>query len=130
MRILKSGSQKFGINLLVDKIQCNATIENWGHLESTCGGWAHHHNGVYKAQKENLQSIVTDLDTQAEFRTLTNDERNQLESARDDLIKLLREEELKYYQRAKVTDILLGDNNTRYFIWLQMANIVRNISSP
>ena len=40
---------------------------------------------------------------------------NQLESARDDLIKLLREEELKYYQRAKVTDVLLGDNNTRYF---------------
>ena len=70
---------------------------------------------MYKAQKENLQSIVTDLDTQAEFRTLTNDERNQLESARDDLIKLLREEELKYYQRAKVTDVLLGDNNTRYF---------------
>ena len=43
-----------------------------------------------------------------------------MESARDDLIKLLREEELKYYQRAKVTDILLGDNNTRYF--LMVAN--------
>ena len=55
------------------------------------------------------------LDTQAETRTLTNEERNQLESARGDLIKLLREEELKYYQRAKVTDVLLEDNNTRYF---------------
>ena len=40
---------------------------------------------------------------------------NHLETARDDFIKLLREEELKYYQRAKVNDILLGDNNTRYF---------------
>jgi len=66
---------------------------------------------VYKAQKENLQSVVTNLDIQAEIRTLTEEERNQLESARDDLIKLLREE-LKYYQRAKVTDVLLGDNNT------------------
>ena len=55
------------------------------------------------------------LDMQAEIRTLTDEERNQLESARDDLIKLLREEELKYYQWAKVTDVLLGDNNTRYF---------------
>ena len=37
MMILKSGSQKFGINQLADKTQCNAGIENWGHLESTCG---------------------------------------------------------------------------------------------
>ena len=55
---------------------------------------------------------MTNLDTQAEIRTLMDEERNQLESARDELIKLLREEELKYYQRAKVTDVLLGDNNT------------------
>ena len=122
MRILKSGSQKFGINLLVDKIQCNATIENWGHLESTCGGWAHHHNGVYKAQKENLQSVVTNLDIQAEIRTLTEEERNQLESARDDLIKLLQEEELKYYQRAKVLTFFWGIITLNTFIWLQMAN--------
>ena len=67
---------------------------------------------MYKTQKENLQSVVTNLDTQAEIKTLTDEERNQLESARDDLIKLLQEEELKYYQRAKVTDVLLGDNNT------------------
>ena len=78
-------------------------------------GWAHHHHGLYKAQKENLQSVVSNLDIQAEIRTLTDEERNQLESARDDLIKLLQEEELKYYQWAKVTDGLLGDNNTRYF---------------
>jgi len=68
---------------------------------------------VYKAQKENLQAVVTNLDTQAETRLLKDEERNHLETARDELIKLLREEELKYYQRAKVNDILLGDNNTR-----------------
>jgi len=70
---------------------------------------------VYKAQKDNLQAVVTNLDTQAETRLLKDEERNHLETARDELIKLLREEELKYYQRAKVNDILLGDNNTRYF---------------
>ena len=70
---------------------------------------------MYKAQKENLQSVVSNLDIQAEIRTLTDEERNQLESARDDLIKLLQEEELKDYQRAKATDVLLGDNNTQYF---------------
>ena len=51
----------------------------------------------------------------AETRTLSDGERETLESARDDLIKLLREEELKFYQRAKATNVLLGDNNTRYF---------------
>jgi len=59
--------------------------------------------------------MVTSLDTLTEARVLTDDERTQLEVARDGLIKLLREEELKFYHRAKVTDVLLGDSNTRYF---------------
>ena len=45
---------------------------------------------------------------------LSDGERETLESARDDLIKLLMEEELKFYQWAKATDVLLGDNS-RYF---------------
>ena len=45
----------------------------------------------------------------------SEEERNQLEIDRDDLIKLLRKEELKFYQRAKTTDVLFGYNNTQYF---------------
>jgi len=86
-----------------------------GALRKHLRGWARHHHGVYKAQKENLQKVVTNLDTQAEIRNLSQGERDQLETARDDLIKLLWEEELRFYQRAKATDVLLGDNNTRYF---------------
>ena len=41
-----------------------------------------------------------------------------METARDDLIKLLREEELRFYQQAKATGVLLGDNNTRYFLMI------------
>ena len=55
------------------------------------------------------------MDTIAENRLLIDGEREQLETARDNMAKLLREEELKLYQRAKATDVLLGDNNTRYF---------------
>jgi len=94
-------------------------VQHWnrkmGALRKHLRGWARHHHGVYKAQKEQLQSVVTNLDTMAETRTLSDGERETLESARDDLIKLPREEELKFYQRAKATDVLLGDNNTRYF---------------
>jgi hypothetical protein len=38
-----------------------------------------------------------------------------LSQACDQLVKLLTEEEIKFYQRAKVTDVLLGDNNMKYF---------------
>jgi hypothetical protein len=86
-----------------------------GALRTHLGGWARHHHGLYRIQKEQFQHIVTMLDMQAEQRTLTEVEREQLENARDDLTKLLREEELRFYQRAKVNDILLGDNNIKYF---------------
>jgi hypothetical protein len=46
---------------------------------------------------------------------LTDTEHDLLAQSRDHLIKLLREEEIKYFQREKVKDVLLRDNNTRYF---------------
>ena len=95
------------------------SVQRWnrkmGALRKHLRVWARHHHGVYKAQKENLQKVVTNLDTQADIINLSQGERDQLETARDDLIKLLWEEELRFYQRAKATDVLLGDNNTRYF---------------
>jgi hypothetical protein len=45
-----------------------------------------------------------------------------LSQARENLIKLLREEEIKYYQRAKEKHVLLGDNNTRYFHMIANGN--------
>jgi hypothetical protein len=38
-----------------------------------------------------------------------------LSQAWDQLAKLLREEKIKLYQRARVNDVLLGDNNMKYF---------------
>jgi hypothetical protein len=34
---------------------------------------------------------------------------------KDRLAQLLREEEIKWFQRAKTKELLQGDNNTRYF---------------
>jgi hypothetical protein len=45
-----------------------------------------------------------------EVRDLTEPEQENLAQSRDQLTKLLREQEIKYYQRAKVKDVLLGDN--------------------
>jgi hypothetical protein len=38
-----------------------------------------------------------------------------LTHSHDHLTKLLREEEIKYFQQAKTKDVLVGDNNTKYF---------------
>ena len=46
---------------------------------------------------------------------LTQSKQDYLAQPRDHLTRLLREEEIKYYQLAKAKDVLLGDNNTRYF---------------
>ena len=77
------------------------TAQQWNHklgdLRKDLRGWAAHIQGEYKTQKQHFQNTVTSLDTLAETRPLTDDERSQLETARDGLIKLLREEEIKFY---------------------------------
>src|SRR6266542_4027456 len=59
--------------------------------------------------------MINELDIAAEGRYLSPSEQEHIAEARDHLAHLLREEEVKFFQRAKVKDVLLGDNNTRYF---------------
>lgn len=66
-------------------------------------------------KKAHLQQTVDELDITAEVRLLSDQERNLLDQSRDNLARLLREEEIRWYQRSKVSDVLLGDNNTKYF---------------
>jgi hypothetical protein len=76
-------------------------------LRSHLRGWATNYVGIYKQQKGSHISTIDKLDVEAESRDLMTRERNELSHA--------REEEIKYYQRAKVTDVLVKDNNTKYF---------------
>jgi hypothetical protein len=95
------------------------SVQHWNHklgaLRKMLRGWASNASGEYKTKKGQLQAIITDLDTSAEDRILTEAERNQLKQARYQLSSLLRDEEIRFYQIAKVKNILLGDNNSRYF---------------
>lgn len=100
-------------------VTAHNSVQKWNRkleaLRRHLRGRAVHSNGAYKQQKNSLQQTVLNLDIAAENRLLSDGEREQLEQARENLTKLLMEEEFQYYQRAKTTDVLLGDNNTRYF---------------
>ncbi|KAJ1289110.1 hypothetical protein BS78_02G140100 [Paspalum vaginatum] len=78
------------------------SVQRWNSklsaLRRYARGWAANRRGEYKKEKTDLQDKIIGL----------AQSRNQLAS-------LLREEEIRYYQRAKAKDILLGGCNTRYF---------------
>jgi uncharacterized protein YaiL (DUF2058 family) len=71
-------------------------------------GWAKHMSGSYKKEKKALLNKLDELDKKAESLTLEADEINLKHVHNERLASLLREEELKWYQRAKVKNLLEG----------------------
>jgi hypothetical protein len=46
---------------------------------------------------------------------LSQQEIDLKQSVKEMITQLLQEEEIKWFQRAKTKDLLVGDNNTKYF---------------
>jgi hypothetical protein len=78
-------------------------------------GWAKNMSGAYKKEKQELLRKAEELDKMAETQLLSQHEWDLKQCVKERLAQLLREEELRWFQRAKTTKILKGDNNTRYF---------------
>ena len=78
-------------------------------------GWAKHTAGAYKQEKKRLIAGLDELDKKAETSILTDNEINLKHYLKERLISLLREEEINWYERAKVKSLLQGDDNTRFF---------------
>lgn len=72
-------------------------------------------SGAYKKEKQELICKADELDKKAEVQLLSQQELDLKQSFKERLAHFLREEELKWFQRAKTTDLLQGDNNTKYF---------------
>jgi hypothetical protein len=94
-------------------------IERWQmkirRLRQHLRGWAKHESGVYKKEKITLLNKLDELDKKAEHTILNDSERDLKHVLNERLVELLREEELKWYQRAKVKHLLQGDANTKYY---------------
>jgi hypothetical protein len=65
--------------------------------------------------EKTLLALLHNLDKKAENDRLTDHEINLKHYLKERLVSLLREEELKWYERAKVKTLLEGDANTRFF---------------
>jgi hypothetical protein len=78
-------------------------------------GWAKNANGNFKREKEELFRLAGELDLKAESQILSQQELDLKQSVKERITQLLREEEIKWFQRAKTKNLLDGDNNTKYF---------------
>ena len=78
-------------------------------------GWARSESGIYKKEKERLIQLIQTLDLPAETNLV--DESEQACKSEDELKlrALLREEEMKWALRAKVLEVVQGDDNTQFF---------------
>jgi hypothetical protein len=78
-------------------------------------GWAKNTSGHYKKEKKEILNTLDRLDKKVEHTPLHADEINTKQCLNNRLAHLLRDEEIKWYQRAKTNDLLEGDSNTKYF---------------
>jgi endonuclease/exonuclease/phosphatase family metal-dependent hydrolase len=100
-------------------VSVRSPIERWNHrLQAVCkhlSGWACHITCILKQHKQKLSTIIDELEALAEVRPLSVHEIELKSQSNAQIANLLREEELKLYQRSKSQFILEGDSNTRYF---------------
>jgi mannosylglycoprotein endo-beta-mannosidase len=68
-----------------------------------------------RKEKKKLLALLEKLDKKAEITSLSDQEVNFNHYLKERLILILREEEIKWYERAKVKTLLEGDDNTRFF---------------
>jgi uncharacterized protein (DUF927 family) len=78
-------------------------------------GWDKNMSGKYKKGKKHILNTLDLLDKKAEITLLDSNEIGLKQYLNNRLAKLLREAEMKWYQRAKVRELLEGDSNTKYF---------------
>jgi hypothetical protein len=66
-------------------------------------------------RKKEIMNILEQLDKKAECTMLSPHELDVKHCLNVRLMQLLREEEIKWYQRSKSNKLLQGDSNTKYF---------------
>jgi hypothetical protein len=117
--LLREGFSDMVKNVWEQHYVAGSPIQRWNcklrAVRKYLGGWARHTAGLLKQEKLSLSTSIDELEAIAEYRRLTTHELDLKNQNNAKLAGLLREEELKWYQRSKAQFLLEGDSNTRYF---------------
>jgi hypothetical protein len=92
-------------------------------------GCAKNSNGAYRKEKQELLRKAEELDKKAESQLLSQREWDLKQSIHERLNQLLREEELRWFQRAKTTKSYKGIIIRNISRWLLMERGGRRVSS-
>jgi hypothetical protein len=117
--LLKEGFFEVVSEVCNKETRGNTPMQRWQNkirrLRQILRGWSKNMNGAYKKEKQELLRKAEELDKKAESQLLSQREWDLKQSIHERIMQLLREEEIKWFQRAKTTKILKGDSNTKYF---------------
>ena len=117
--LLREGFMDMVTNIWHNTLVEGTALQRWQtkirKLRQYLRGWAKHISGHYKKEKKEILNKLDELDKKAEITPLQPVEIDWKHVLNERLAELLREEELKWYQRAKVKNLLEGDANTIFF---------------
>jgi hypothetical protein len=117
--LLRDGFREMVRDVWLSVIVDGSPLERWQakirRLRQYLRGWAKTVSGAYKKKKKELLDKLDELDKKAEMSLLNETDLNLKHVLNERLAELLREEEIKWYQRAKAKHLLEGDANTKYY---------------
>ena len=94
-------------------------MEQWQNkirrVQRFLGGWVRNLVSQNRRDKSNLLAKIDVLDRKAETILLSPQEVELRHHLKGQFTKLLREEEIYWFQQSKATKLLQGNDNTKYF---------------
>jgi hypothetical protein len=107
-------------NIWHSRCSGKSNLDRWhsrfANLRKNLKGWNLNIEGEYKRERDTISKHLDYTDKQSEFIGLSAADYEYRCYLQNKLNQILREEEIKWLQRAKERDLFEGDRNTRYFM--------------